>query len=68
MASSSLRHHMERSHGIVLPQIRGVDVGEGGMETYKVSFLRILKSMEYPVESFLERGKTPVRMREHFMY
>ena len=34
------KHHMERSHGIVLPQIRGVDVGEGGMETYKVSSLR----------------------------
>ena len=27
MAMSSLRHHMERSHSIVLPQIRGVDVG-----------------------------------------
>ena len=39
MAASSIRHHMERSHGIVLTQIREVDVGEGGPETYKVSFL-----------------------------
>ena len=27
VAAFPLRHHMERSHGIVLPQVRGVDVG-----------------------------------------
>ena len=27
MAASSMRHHMERSHGKVLPQVMGVDVG-----------------------------------------
>ena len=41
MAASYLQHHMERSNGIVLPHIRGVEVGGGGgVETYNVSFLR----------------------------
>ena len=30
VAASSLRHHVERSHGISLPQTRGVNVGGGG--------------------------------------
>ena len=68
MASSYLHHHMERSHGIVLPQIRGVDVGGGWQETYTVSFPRILKSVEFPVEGCLAREKTPGRLREHLMY
>ena len=34
MAASSLRHHLERAHGRVLPQVRGVDVGGGGLEVY----------------------------------
>ena len=46
MTASSLCHHMYRSHGIVLPQTRGVDIGGGGSETYVVSFLCILKSVE----------------------
>ena len=37
MAISSLRHNMERIYGIVLPQVKGVDIGGGGMEVYKVS-------------------------------
>ena len=43
MTESSIRHYVERSHGISLPYNRGVDVGGGGLETYKVSFPRILK-------------------------
>ena len=68
MAASSLRHHMERSHGIVLTRVREVDVGGGGPETYKLLFLRILKSVECLVEGCPERGKTPGRLRDNFMY
>ena len=46
MAVYSLWHHMKRSHAIVLPLIRGVDVEGGGTETYKVSFPRIFKLVE----------------------
>ena len=59
---------MERSNGIVLSQVRGVYVGGGCPETYKVSFPRILKSVECPVEGCTERSKNPGRLREHFMY
>ena len=46
MAASSLRHHIDRAHVRVLPQVRGVDVGVVGLEVYKVSFIRILKLMD----------------------
>ena len=36
MAASSLQHHMERSHGIVLPPVRVVDARGGGLDIYKV--------------------------------
>ena len=68
MSAFSLWRHMERSHGIVLPYIRGVDVREGGPETYKVSLLQILKSVECPVEGFRSRANTPVILRENLMY
>ena len=59
---------MERSHGIVLPQVRGLDVGGGGLETYKVSFLRILKLMECLVEGCPARSKNPGILKKIFMY
>ena len=31
MDASSMRHHMERAHGVVLPQVRGVEAGVGGL-------------------------------------
>ena len=68
MAESSLPRHMERSHGIVLPKIRGVDVIRGGTDTYKVLFPPILKLVGYPVEGCQERANTPGIFREHFMY
>ena len=68
MSDSSLWHHIQRSHCIVLPNIRGVEAGGGGPEINKVSFPRILKSVECPVESFPARAKTPGRLREHFIY
>ena len=68
MDASSMRHHMERSHGRVLPQVRGVDARGGGLEVYKVSFPRILKSVEFPVEGCPARAKNPERLREHFVF
>ena len=68
MAESSLCHHMEISHGIVLPHTRREDVGGGSSETYVVSLLRILKSVECPVEGCSSRANNPGRLREHFMY
>ena len=59
---------MERTHGRVFPQVRGVDVGGGGLEVYKVSFPRIQKSVECPVEGCPAKEKTPGRLREHFMF
>ena len=68
MDASSLRHHMDRTHGRVLLQVRGVDVGGGGLEVNKVSFPRILKLVDCPVEGCLASTKTPGRLREHFIY
>ena len=68
MAASYLIHHMERSHGIVMPQVRGLDIGGRGPYIYKVLFPRILKSVECLVEGCPERSNTPGRMRGHLMY
>ena len=68
MAASSLRHHTERAHGRVLPQVRGVDVGGGGLEVYKVSFPRIIKSVDCPVERCPSKAKTPGRLRRYLMF
>ena len=46
MAASSLKNRTERAHGRVFKQVRGVDVGGGGMDIYKVSFHRILKLVD----------------------
>ena len=58
---------MERIHGRVLLQVREVDVGGGGLEVYKVSFPRILKSVDCPVEGYLAKANPPGRLREHVM-
>ena len=50
MAAFFIWHHMGRSYGIVLPQIRGVEIGGVGMYTYKVLFPRILESVGCLVE------------------
>ena len=68
MDSSSLQHHTESSHGMVLPQIMGVDVGGGGMYTYKVLMQRNLKLVECTVEVCAARANITGRLREHFMY
>ena len=59
---------MERSHGIVMLQVRGVDVGGGGTDIYKVSLPRILKSVECLVEGCPARENLPGIPRENFMY
>ena len=68
MAASSLQYHAERSHGRVLPQVRGVDVGGAGTDIYKASFPLIIKWVECPVEGCPEREKTPGILKENFMY
>ena len=59
---------MEREHVRVLPQVRGVEVGGGVLEVYKVSFSCILKSVDCPVEVCPAKAKTPGRLREHFLF
>ena len=39
-------------------QARGVDVGEGCPEVYKVLFPRILKSVDCPVEGLASKAQT----------
>ena len=46
MSATSPWNHMERAHGIVLPQLRGVIIGGGVMEVYTVSLPWILKSID----------------------
>ena len=45
MAASSLCHHMEITHSIVLPHTQGVDIVGGGPEICVVSFPRELNSV-----------------------
>ena len=45
-----------------------MDVEGGGSDIYKVSFPRIIKSVECPVEGCPARAKTPGRLRKHLMY
>ena len=68
MAASSRIQHMEIAHGIVLLQVRGVDVGGGGLEVYKVSFHWILKLVDCPVEGCPAKEETPGRLKENFMF
>ena len=59
---------MERTHCRVLTQARGVDVGGGCPEVYKVFFPRILKSVDCQVEGLESKAQTPGRLRENFMF
>ena len=49
VATSYLMAHMERSHGICVPKMRGVDEVEGGTGTYVVSFPRVIQEVKRPV-------------------
>ena len=68
MNASSLQHHTERACVRLFPQMWDVDVGGGGLEVYKVSFPRILKSVDSLVEVYPAKPKNLVRLREHFMF
>ena len=57
MSASSLRCCKERKHGRVLPQVRGLDVGRGGLDVYRVWFPLILKLVDCPVEGCLAKAK-----------
>ena len=63
MVELSLRHHMEISQVIVLPQMWGVDINGGVPETYVVSFPRVLKPVACLVDRFPERANYPGRCR-----
>ena len=67
VAASSLRHHMEISDGVIPQQTRVLDVGMGVPTTYVVSFPRILKLVECPVQVCAERAHSTGQMRENFM-
>ena len=56
-----------KDYGRIFPEVRGVDIGGGGLEVYKVSFSMILKSVDCPVEGCLAKAKPPGRLREHFI-
>ena len=43
-------------------------LGVGGPETYAVSFMWILKLVNFLVEGCLARVNNPGRIRDHFMY
>ena len=45
ITASSLCHHIKRYHRIARTKTRGVDVKEGALETYVLSFPQILKSV-----------------------
>ena len=68
MAASSLWHHMERTHGKLLTQARGVNIEGGVLEVYKVSFPRILKLVDFLVGKCPAKAKKPGRLRVHFMF
>ena len=67
MEASYLKAHMERSHGICVPQTRGVDeVGEGPT-TYTVSFPRVLKEVICPVPGCPAVAHSAGRLLGNFM-
>ena len=55
MSASSLRHHMEIYHWIVMTQTQGVEFGGGGSKIYVVSFNWVLKLVGCPMDRCLER-------------
>ena len=68
MVSLYLKRHMERLHGICVPQTRGVDEGEVGPTTYVVSFSRVLKLAKSPVPGCLVVAHSAGRLWGNCMY
>ena len=59
---------MERSHGVVIPQTLGVDVGGVGPERYTVSIPRVLKLVVCLLGGCLVSSHNSGIFIEHFMY
>ena len=53
---------MEHSHGVILPQMQGVDVGRRGSNIYVVSLSMNLNLVECLVPGCPEKGHITVRM------
>ena len=68
MVSSYLKENMSRSHGICVPQTRGVDEVGGGTTTYVVSFPKVLQEVRYPVPGCPAVAHSAGRLRKHFMF
>ena len=68
VAESYLKAHMSTSHGICVPQTRGVnEVGEG-TTTYVVSFPKVLQEVRCTVPGCPVVAHSAGRLREHFMF
>ena len=56
MAASSLRKHMERTHGMILAQTREAGNAVEERDTYVVSFTQVLHSVVHTVEEVTSEG------------
>ena len=68
VATSYLKSHMVRSHGICALQTRGIDEVRGGPTTYVVSFPRVLQEVNYPVTGYLAVAHSAGRLHKKFMH
>ena len=68
VATSYLKSHMARSHGICIPHTRGVNGVGGGTTTYVVSFPRVLQEVICPVPGLPSVDHSAGRLHKYFMY
>ena len=68
MTASLLWDPTERTYRNILKQFHGMDIRGGAVDTYVVSFPRILTVVTCPVEGCPERAHNPGWLREHFIY
>ena len=68
VATSYLKQHVTRLHGICVPQTRGVDEGGGVPTTYVVSFPGVLQLVRFPVPVCPAVAHSLGRLQENFMY
>ena len=66
--ASYLKAHMARSHGICVPQTRGVDEVGGGPTTYVVYLPKVLQEVRCPVPGCPEVAHSAGRLHKHFMF
>ena len=68
VATSYLKTHMGRSHGICVPQTRGVDGVGGGPTTYVVYLSMVLQEVRYTVPGCPAVAHNAGRLCKHFMF